>query len=102
MVLELPPSLLLFLYLPGAPDRHVIHSAEYRWSAAGWRHVLCRVRVSLIGRSQLIGLRSFSGVLATQIFFYHHRYSNDHRLYKVMVGDVNDLCWDHLNLILSC
>jgi hypothetical protein len=50
MVPELPPPLLLFLCLPGAPDRHVIHSAEHKWNAAGWRHVLCRVRVSLIGR----------------------------------------------------
>lgn len=29
---------------------------------------------------------AFSGVLAVQIFFYHHRYSNDHRLYKIMVA----------------
>jgi hypothetical protein len=54
MVLELPLSLLLFLCSPGAPDKHVVHSAEYRWHVAGWRHVLCRVRVSLVGRSQLI------------------------------------------------
>ncbi|KAF8497243.1 hypothetical protein F5888DRAFT_340497 [Russula emetica] len=29
---------------------------------------------------------AFSGVLAVQIFFYHHRYPNDHRLYKFMVA----------------
>ena len=26
-------------------------------------------------------------MLAVQIFFYHHKYPNDHRLYKVVVGD---------------
>ena len=36
----------------------------------------------------LIGSCSLSGVLAVQIFFYHHKYPNDHRLYKVMVGTV--------------
>ncbi|KAI0279798.1 hypothetical protein BGY98DRAFT_1095878 [Russula aff. rugulosa BPL654] len=29
---------------------------------------------------------AFSGVLAVQIFFYHHKYPNDHRLYKVVVA----------------
>ncbi len=27
-------------------------------------------------------------MLAVQVFFYHQTYRNDHRLYKVMVGDV--------------
>jgi hypothetical protein len=49
----------------------------------------------------LLGLCSFSGVLAVQIFFYHHRYPRDHRLYKVMVGDVFDLSCNRDNSIMS-
>jgi hypothetical protein len=42
-------SLLLFLFSPGALDKHVTQSAEYEWhGAAGCRHVLCRVRVYLV------------------------------------------------------
>jgi hypothetical protein len=40
-------SLLLFLCSPAAADKHVT-SAGYTWLAAGFRHVQCRVRVSLV------------------------------------------------------
>jgi hypothetical protein len=50
---------------------------------------------------QLIGFPSFSGVLAVQIFFYHRMYPKDHRLYKVMVGDVIHPYRDHNDLITS-
>lgn len=52
--------------------------------------------------AHFFGLCSFSGVLAVQIFFYHHRYPNDHRLYKIMVGDMIDLGRDHLRITRSC
>jgi hypothetical protein len=49
----------------------------------------------------LFGLRSLSGVLAVQIFFYHHTYPKDHRLYKVMVGNIIDLSCNHLDSMIS-